>query len=161
MTPRIQKAIDIFLDAINNNTLIAGNPCGCAVGNLVAHEMGITLSMDKLIIGPKDCEDLPYKNGEWFDMDWCKPGHRKILDNKQSRSTGFTIDELTKIEEVFEDHSIYSQGDLIALNSPKEKIREWQIHALEAVIKVMLTFDEQKDDVKEVFTNKAELIPVC
>lgn len=35
MTQRVQKAIDIFLDAINNGTLAKGSCTRCAVGNLV------------------------------------------------------------------------------------------------------------------------------
>ena len=37
MTPRIQEAIDVFLDAINNGTLAKGTCTACAVGNLAAH----------------------------------------------------------------------------------------------------------------------------
>ena len=40
MTERISKAIDIFLDAVNNGTLAKGTCIACAVGNLVAHGMG-------------------------------------------------------------------------------------------------------------------------
>ena len=43
MTPRIQKAIDIFLDAINQGTLAKGSCAACAVGNLVAHGLNYDL----------------------------------------------------------------------------------------------------------------------
>ena len=44
MNNRITKAIDIFLDAINEGTLAKGNCCACAVGNLVAHGMNGKIS---------------------------------------------------------------------------------------------------------------------
>jgi hypothetical protein len=57
-------------------------------------------------------------------------------------TTGFTIDELAEIEYTFETVARH-QG---------------VIHALEAVVKVMMNFDDNVEDVKEVFTNKAEAI---
>jgi hypothetical protein len=58
-------------------------------------------------------------------------------------TTGFTIDELAEIEYTFETVASH-QG---------------VIHALEAVVKVMMRFDEVDSSVvKEVFTDKAEAI---
>lgn len=41
-----------------------------------------------------------------------------------------------------------------------EEIRADQIKGLEAVVQVMLDFDDCKELVQEIFTSKAELIPV-
>jgi hypothetical protein len=77
---------------------------------------------------------------------------------KNIQSTKFTLQELMYIENAFETNTeincyVYSDYS-------EEEIRKDQIRGLEAVIKVMLKFDEQSDDVKEVFTKKAELIAV-
>lgn len=157
MTDRIKDAIDVFLDALNNGTLMAGTPCGCAVGNLVADKMGIKLTKEDLF------RHKNIGNDGWFNYGYYNcaenTANPKIIDNEQSRMTGFTIEELAKIEQTFEDNSsINNDYDLKRL--PPERIRKDQIHALEAVIKVMLEFDEQKESVREVFTEKAELIPV-
>jgi hypothetical protein len=63
-----------------------------------------------------------------------------------------------KIENAFETNTkincyLYSEYS-------KEQIRKDQIKGLEAAVKVMLKFDDQQDDVKEVFTRKAELIEI-
>ena len=41
-----------------------------------------------------------------------------------------------------------------------EEVRADQIKGLEAVVNVMMTFDDVKADVKEVFTNKLEPVSV-
>jgi len=157
MTPRIQKAIDIFLDAINNGTLAKGDPCGCAVGNLVANSKGLKLtkSEEKTGIGIKIIGSAGENNDEWFDYN-NYPNNivRKDFNNR----TGFSNKELSIIEKTFEEAARISHG-VYKMNHIHD-IRKDQIKGLEAVVKVMLEFDECKDDVKEVFTEKAELIEV-
>ena len=148
LTKRIKEAIDIFLDAINNGTLVKGDPCGCAVGNLLAGAQGITLTKEPYLKGVKIKPDY---NGDWYDMG-CR------LLKLMAEKTEFTHQQLLKIERTFENntsitHTVYNEYT-------KEEIRADQIKGLEAVIELMLTFDEQKENIKEIFTNKANLIPV-
>lgn len=163
MTPRIQKAIDIFLDAINNNTLIKGDCTKCAVGNLVRVGMGYgpeyrEPNLGEDFIHGRDDKSRRYIN---WSMAFCtmpngkqrfkEKTYPKLLQKypiikQQIESTDFTVKELAKIEHTFERN---------ANNTKKGMIK-----GLEAVVQVMLEFDECKDDVKEVFTEKAELIEV-
>lgn len=180
MTPRISHAIDIFLDAINNGTLAKGDCTACAVGNLV--RVGMGLSTDQYNKNNLRSVNLDINNQYHitsFLVNWSilfatpKAGASQIRVSKeeeckilskypevkdQIESTDFTIDELAKIEEVFENSTIISYHNYWI--HPKEEIRADQIKGLEAVVKVMLTFDEQTEDVKEVFTHKAELMPI-
>src|SRR5690606_24288790 len=109
MTPRIQKAIDIFLDAINNGTLAKGDPCGCAVGNLVANSKGLKLtkSEEKTGIGIKIIGSAGENNDEWFDYN-NYPNNivRKDFNNR----TGFSNKELSIIEKTFEEAARISHG---------------------------------------------------
>ncbi len=159
MTNRISEAIDIFLDAINNGTLAKGSCHACAVGNLVAAGQGGIIS--------RDFDSCTTINNAWgklfssnyygkqhFNTDYLN--HLRIIENIEA--TKFTLKELMKIENAFEANTkiscyLYSEYS-------KEQIRKDQIKGLEAVVKVMLKFDEQQDDVKEVFTRKAELIAI-
>lgn len=171
MTNRVQNAIDIFLDAINKGTLAKGTCVACAVGNLVASGMGA-----KIYINGFDEANIPVfncniNNHTWNVVFMTSLGYQEqnfeLLNSKSSYvkeikklmdSTGFTPEELAKIEFAFETNTrikIYYYNKY-----SKEAIREDQINGLKAVVEVMMTFDDIKEDVDEVFTKKAELIPV-
>lgn len=158
MTQRIQEAIDIFLDAINNGTLAKGSCHACAVANLVAAGQG------GKIIGYDDCTTVNNAWAKLFSTNFLDHQyyHKQfeqdpmVIENIQA--TKFTLQELMYIEHIFEANTkinCYLYSDY-----SEEEIRKDQIRGLEAVIKVMLKFDEQSDDVKEVFTKKSELIAV-
>lgn len=160
MTPRIEKAIDIFLDAINNGTLAKGTCSACAVGNLVAAGIGIKASIGYMWNG----------NGYWGDIFLTSDNSQRIrkkevmteqdwnraLSNVQA--TDFSINELAAIEFAFETNTLIEYDEYC--NFSKEQVRADQIKGLAAVVKVMLEFDNCKDSVNEVFTKRAELIPI-
>ena len=159
MTERVQKAIDIFLDSLNSNTLINGTCTACAVGNLIAAECGIKLSVrDGFVTADNYYFMTPYGpvhfatwnnlfiTGEFGqtknDLSSYSLEHQLQIQALID-TTGFTIDELAEIEHTFETVARH-QG---------------VIHALEAVVKVMMKFDEVDSSViKKVFTDKAEAI---
>lgn len=165
MTERVQKAIDIFLDSLNDGTLVAGNCAACAVGNLVAANCGVKLSVGKYMDGSikvspeHDTAFLPELGREaqlrsWVNL-FCTSDRGQMRSSIKGftpemqkemlaivNRTGFTIDELAEIEYTFETVARH-QG---------------VIDALEAVVQVMLNFDDNVEDVKEVFTKKAEAI---
>lgn len=157
MTERIKKAIDIFLDAINNGTLNKGNCYQCAVGNLVAEGLGLSNSdnyLDKRTIS------------KWH-LAFCTGVDTQIINKlnfddeevlKCVKATDFSIEELMKIENTFERNSKIDYFSTCSYTA--KELRNDKIKALEAVVKVMLSFDEDKSDVKEIFTSKAELIPL-
>lgn len=166
ITPRIIKAIDIFLDAINNGTLAKGTCVACAVGNLVAKSKNITIEkieMNGILLRFDTCR--PVSN--WMYLFMTENGEQKprlgtIKDEQLGleciKDVEFSKEELAKIEFAFETNSAISFGRYY--KHTKEQIRADQIKGLEAVVKVMLEFDDCKEEVKEVFTSKAELIPV-
>jgi hypothetical protein len=159
MTERVQKAIDIFLDSLNSNTLIGGSCTTCAVGNLVAAACGIKLYKEYGYVTADNSEFMtpygPVNFTAWNHLFFTgKFGQTRnhlssySLEHQLQMqalvdTTGFTIDELAEIEYTFETVARH-QG---------------VIHALEAVVKVMMKFDEVDSSViKEVFTDKAEAI---
>lgn len=158
MTQRIQEAIDIFLDAINNGTLAKGSCHACAVGNLVATGQG------GKVIGYDDCTTVNNAWGKLFSTNhfghqsYHKSFEQDPMVIKNIQSTKFTLQELMYIENTFETNTYINC--YVYSDYSEEEIRKDQIRGLEAVVKVMLKFDEQSDDVKEVFTKKAELIAV-
>jgi hypothetical protein len=172
MTKRIQNAIDIFLDAINEGTLAKGTCTACAVGNLVAHGMGSKVVNEDMLFETKPFvvnsiwSDLFSTDSYGYQSLWShkpngldemikQPEYKSLRDAMEK--IDFTVDELRQIEYVFETNTELTYH--VYRNHTKEEVRADQIKGLEAVVKLMLTFDEQVDDVKEVFTTKAEAIP--
>lgn len=149
MNNRITKAIDIFLDAINEGTLAKGNCCACAVGNLVAHGMNGKISR---LENSFNCN---VKNNEWYNLflTYVSSGQQDIRkENLDSpaviaciEATEFTWEELAKIEHAFETNTKIYYANYYCYT--REKIREDQINGLAAVIKVMETFDNIESDL--------------
>ena len=149
MTKRIQKAIDILLDAYNENRLEANDCEACAVGNLVAYGL------------PKDLDENLYLklNYKWSDLFHTfmmeqqinKGALRDPFVVKSIEATDFTWEELAKIEFAFE--STFHKYNIIDRKSKKES----QLKALEEVVKVMMSFDEIEEKIEEVFTSKVKV----
>lgn len=164
MTPRIQKAIDIFLDAINEGTLAKGTCLACACGNLVANGLGIKPVIHKThtsylhYLGYVHRGSYTSKEGAAWSLTVRNDSRSTDQGKREVEMTGFTSDELRRIEKAFEGNTRINFTDYCFYS--KEEIREDQIKGLKAVIEVMLKFDNQSDDVKEVFIDKAELIPI-
>jgi hypothetical protein len=155
MTQRVKDAIDVFLDAINNGTLAKGTCTACAVGNLVAHGMGGTISDDN---GFFICDVGNYKWGRYFSTD---NGFQNVINPNFEESdllecvnaTSFSLEELREIEYAFETNASIRHTNYHRFS--KEDVKRDQINGLEAVIKVMLSFEEDTEtNVKEVFTDK-------
>ena len=158
MTERVKRAIDIFLDAINNGTLMKGTCAACAVSNLVAHGMGLKLTPSTL---------FEYDNvSGWAIAFTTDASGQSIWEENFKmpevvqcvRATDFTLEELMAIEFAFERAAEISYIEYG--NHSPQQVRADQIAGLKAVVEVMLTFDDCKESVEEVFTQKAELIPI-
>lgn len=160
MTQRIQKAIDIFLDALNNGTLVKGTCCACAVGNLVAHGLGGTIyNNEGDYIANVSNEDWMFAFVTSFDGQALHPERfKEPAVVKCVEATDFTLSELIEIEHAFETNAHIHYTDYHEYGA--QQIRNDQIRGLEAVVKVMLEFDNAEEEVERVFTSKAELISV-
>lgn len=150
MTTRTQKTIDIFLDALNNGELMKGNCNYCAVGNICA-------SVDKenraiwsdLFFTSSDTGLPVFNTGSLGEQQRA----RELISK-----TGYTEKELMLIEYRFETNTNI-HGLAYAFHS-KEEVRQDQLKGLTAVVNLLLEWDESKEEVKEVFTDRAELIPI-
>ena len=162
LTPRVKRAIDIYLDAINAGTLAKGTCCACAVGNLVAAGMGAEIIIEK---DPFTKEDMFFCNMDidsWSLLFMTSSSRIQKIDfdylndydvKANISATEFKWQELAAIENAFENASEISFVNYWKYK--KAQIRADQIKGIEAVIKVMMTFDDCIDvDVEEVFTNK-------
>jgi hypothetical protein len=170
MTQRIIKAIDIFLDAINEGTLAKGSCTTCAVGNLVANGLGGIITINGMRTSCVTPTGSRIYNGRWGNAFATADGDQiassdyfddsDVIQNIEA--TDFTLEELMHIEFAFETNTkihILSYDR----HTPQE-IRADQIMGLAAVVKVMLAFEDDAlatdEMVKEIFTDKAALIPI-
>ena len=80
MTERIKKAIDIFLDAINNGTLAKGTCIACAVGNLVAD--AINYKIDMSLTKNFDISKIP--NAQWGKLFCTSYGEQEYLSMREN-----------------------------------------------------------------------------
>ena len=142
MTTRINKAMDIFLKALEEGTLAKGSCTKCAVGNLCGGDASWNIAFSTVF-------NEQLVNEYSFHIPYVKDAVAK---------TDFTIHELMKIEFAFETNT-----EIFHLNydrHTKEEVRADQLKGLTAVIEVMMDFDDVKFDVNKLFTEKAELIPL-
>jgi len=161
MTKRIQNAIDILLDAINTGTLGKGNCTMCAVGNLVRASFE---GKDNIMI-----DGFHINVGSWGDLfntnEYCgryiQIGIPPLLIIeieeveaivKSFELTNFSKEELMAIEFAFETNTKIRSNQY--KNHNDYFIKCDQIKGLEAVVKVMLDFEEQEDNIQEVFTSR-------
>lgn len=134
------KTVDILVQAYFGDTLVHGNQCGCAVGNIVAANCGFKIHGKG--------EDMYWKSTGtiWQDAAWYafikkyKPEdpNSPYDPNKaahQIKCTGYTFDELYQIEKAFEQASWGKSND------------DWMFNGLMAVIDALDKIHENKDEL--------------
>lgn len=134
-----QKTVDILVDAYFKNTLEHTNCYACAVGNIIAANNNIGFM-------PATPEEKDHERNIWsgagtlsWDRDYdfnsnlvSKLNRIKYEDHpidglmlKHLKSTGYTVNELHKIERAFEEADRGKSGD------------EWMFNGLMAVIDIL------------------------
>ena len=141
------NAVNVLLDAYNNETLEHENCYACAVGNLVADANNYKLiETDDIVIKFKWDNDT---SPDWANSAMDRVGKKGRLDwylgesKRQIDSTGMSIEELVKIECAFEGVFVYM--DFNRDNLSKRN----QFNGLCEVLKVMETMVEEEVSHKE------------
>lgn len=151
ITPRVQKALDVLINAFNTDTLMSDSCTACAVGNLVADGKGATLeSIFRVIFQAR-------RNGELVDNhSWYLPvvaGWPMTSEVEEDiKSTNFNIEELRQIERAFEGAARIKHME--ALHTSSEAIKKDLIKGLQAVAKCLLEMDGCTATVKEALCDR-------
>lgn len=152
MTPRIEKAINILLDALNSGGLQKGSCTKCGIGNLIKHGMPGGFD-DEIAAWTKAFGTINYHGARQFiNKEYFKDEDVVNCVN----ATDFTLRELIELEFAFESNTTYNFPYSISIT--KNDIKKDQIKGLEAMVKAMLKFDSCRDEVKKIFTNRAEIV---
>lgn len=141
------KTVNILVDAYFKNTLQHGSCAACAVGNIIACNMGLKIS-----------EDLCFweKKGKTIYSDWdnvfvttregqeINPKEYFGEAKKQIDSTGYTWQELAKVEFAFETADEGNSED------------DYMFNGLMSVCDVLIEIHEgneaEKETAKQLFT---------
>jgi hypothetical protein len=139
--------VNVLVKAYLNNTLEHGKCAACAVGNIIADCKGITPQKDAFgrhefdyftndipvfwhyLFMTDGITQKPYDDSEWISSQDIK--ERKKAGHEQVISTGYTIEEMAKIEYAFET----------APGRPQDKFDgfddKWMFNGLMAVVDVL------------------------
>jgi hypothetical protein len=136
-----KKTVDILYDAYFNDTLEHWNCTACAVGNIVAANMGIKIipvrrGFVKFGNPPGSDAFSPYENsGCWFpSISYGSVNTLTKAAKKQVAATGYSARELAKIEKAFENcgYSVSSE--------------DYMFNGLVAVLEVLKEIHEVTDE---------------
>lgn len=139
-----EKTVSILVKAYQNDTLVHGDCCACAVGNMVAYNCGFEIRK------PSDRSPFVWKFGENAGM---FPSWKRVfvtIDNSfqninpenyefdakvQIDSTGYSYENLAKIEHAFEMAPMGLNDDC------------WMFNGLMAVIDVLDQIHKNTDPI--------------
>lgn len=104
------RTVNILVDAYFNDTLEHGNPCACAVGNIIAANMGKKIN----VVNPNFASKLGW-DGEQIDAAYwysCINDAEHLLGPKtvaEINSSGYSVDEIIRIENAFESARFFGR----------------------------------------------------
>jgi len=149
-TERFNRAYDALVKAYFEGTLFAGLCQACAVGNMVLYANGGHYK-DR---GDNEIGYPSIDNTRW------SPSMRDNLDSYFLNNTGYSQDELLKIEKVFERNSSIKYGSRHKYS--QQDILEDQFKGLSAVVNLLLELDsiEPNDSYNAKFREHPKLITV-
>lgn len=125
-----KRTVDILVDAYFKDTLEHGTCAACAVGNIIAANLGIPiLKNEKGWLAWNGEDDNPI----WFQA--CMIGHARPEKNigevkKLIDASGYSLDDVAKIERAFEDahyngnDDAYMFGGLMAVIEVLDQIHQ-------------------------------------
>jgi hypothetical protein len=164
MTKRFEKAYNALYNGFMNGTLGKGTCHACAIGNMVADAMGAKIYYDKEN-SKLDCNKdnafwgqlfatsvLGKQNRYYVGLEFLPITQKNI--RKVEKLTGYSVDELCKIEYAFETntqiHNLYYQF------ATEQEVMDDQFNGLMAVMDVLIELDDIKEGTKykETFKTK-------
>lgn len=133
---KFNDSVSILVKAYLNGTLLHGDCRACAVGNMVAHKMGI-----KITIEEDDYENCyaSWDVGEasWYNHVFLGKVDAVISRNamRQYKAIGYTAHQVARIEHAFEDAKVRTYGPIP--NMVKYNDDEWMFNGLMDVVDVL------------------------
>ena len=141
------KTVNILVDAYFKNTLQHGNCAACAVGNIIACNMGIKFRISAVCDGFYTWDGLKVSWNKVFVTPFNHQQHNEFNYEGEAKeqidSTGYTWQELAKVEFAFET----------AYEGKSED--DYMFNGLMSVVDVLIEIHEgnetEKETAKELF----------
>lgn len=161
MTKRFEKSYNALYNAFMNNTLAKGSCMACAVGNIIADAMGLSVE--------KNNDEYEYTcsgDNKWWSELFLTAGNTQIFCNinddclryrkKIKYLTGYSWKEMAKIEYAFEINTKYNY--LMYDEMSEKDIMDDQFNGLMGVMDVLLELDNISEGkkYKDSFKKKLE-----
>jgi hypothetical protein len=141
------KTVKILVNAYLNNSLEPGNCHACAVGNIIAANMGIKYNKDLQWIGRQVAWSRVFVTFSFRIAQVKRPWAYTGEALEQINSTGYSWEDLARLEYAFE-------------RAPRSKAREEQMfNGLMAVAEVLGEIHEMDEKTKEVTKELFARIP--
>lgn len=146
MTNRFNQAIDKLVTAFFNETLMKGECDKCAVGNIVGNRYWSDVFLTSLGLQRK--KNLNVANSEIV---------RRGVDH--IRKTGYSVDEMARIEFTFEQNTTYTTKCLEEAEISRDDLIQDQFNGLCAVVELLCEMEGITDaqHYKNIFRQKAEV----
>lgn len=133
------KTISILVNAYLKGTLYHSEVCACAVGNLIASYNDYSILQGGLY----KCLIWENKDGEQVLADWYNDD--EPWETPQIKCTGYTLQEITKIEYAFESFD-WGKDD------SDETGYKGLMNVVDALIEIHQGTEHHKKEAKELFT---------
>jgi hypothetical protein len=145
MRPTFNQTVNVLVQAYLNDTLEHSNCYACAVGNIIAAANGFKYTKSDFAF----CEltwDDNHRNAQWYDL---VLGTRSKEAIDQATSTGYSVEEIIRIEAAFECVECPT-GDIMDTTND-----QWMYDGLMAVVDVLAEIHgvslEHKEEAKLLF----------
>lgn len=152
---RFNNAINALVKGYFNDTLGKGSCVACAVGNIVAYCNNLTIIKKKCTTFLSGLEYTNLKVNTDFEMDnWYSLLSQYRIGGSTNtivEKTGYTLNEISKIECAFEEATKISFVNYDDYS--KETVSEDQFNGLMAVVEVLCKLDNivEVQEIKEMF----------
>jgi hypothetical protein len=141
-----QKTVDILVQAYFDGTLIKGNCTACAIGNIVAFNLGISIPKDQ-ILNHLSIKQVTELTGQVSMGNYSFSTNQAIIN-----ATGYSFEQLSLIEEAFESNSKIHW--LNYHQYTEKKILQDQFKGLMAVVDVLDEIHENLDTEISIASKK-------
>jgi hypothetical protein len=159
---RFNNAITALVKGFFEGTLFKNSCSACAVGNMVAYSLNYKIDNDK---GNNWADGTMTA---WDSVFTTSYGKQKFLPDRyvdeakeQIDSTGYTVDELAKVEFAFETHTKIDWCD--RKHFTQERLMADQFNGLMAVVDVLMEIegmDKTVNDYRKLFEYTDDFKPV-
>lgn len=151
-----ETAVDVLVKAYFEGTLVLGNACGCAVGNILAHANGYNIKFVDVDSGNFSMQEIVWEDEEkhelinlreWDLDDWWYGQSGGVNPNcSLIAASGYSPAELAKIELAFERYN-----DITVESTDAEEQFKGLMNVMDVLFEIHQVEEEKQEQYKQKF----------